>query len=171
FDVVDRLGRETPDALALRWCNPHGEARDFTFSDISRLSNQVANLFASLGIGRGDAVMLVLKRHHQFWPAIMALHKLGAIAVPATNLLTEKDIVYRVQAADIKLIVATGEGSFAQYEEAAEAQCPTLQNKLIVRGTRAGWLDFDSEVARQSTTFSRPLPLNDRDDPMLLYFT
>ncbi|MEF9973449.1 MAG: AMP-binding protein [Clostridia bacterium] len=171
FDVVDRLGRETPDALALRWCNPHGEARDFTFSDISRLSNQVANLFASLGIGRGDAVMLVLKRHHQFWPAIMALHKLGAIAVPATNLLTEKDIVYRVQAADIKLIVATGEGSFAQYEEAAEAQCPTLQNKLIVRGTRAGWLDFDSEVARQSTTFARPLPLNDRDDPMLLYFT
>ena len=171
FDVLDRLGRETPQAMALRWCNPEGEHQDFTFAQISALSNQAANLFASLGVGKGDAVMLVLKRHHQFWPAIMGLHKLGAVAVPATHLLTEKDIVYRVQAASIKMIVATADGGFAAQAELAKPKCPTLQHMLLVRGNRAGWLDYDGELAKCSAQFERPLPLNENSDPLLLYFT
>ncbi len=171
YDVLGKLAKETPDALALRWCNPAGEAHDFTFKEIDDLSSQAANLFASLGIGKGDAVMLVLKRHHQFWPAIMALHKIGAVAVPATNLLTVKDIVYRVKAADIKMIVATSDGTFSDQAELAKKDCPTLENLLMVRGAKPGWQDYDAELSKQSAVFPRPEPQNDSDDPLLLYFT
>ena len=171
YDVLETLAKETPDACALRWCNPAGEAQDFTFDEINRLSNRAANLFSSLGIKKGDFVMLVLKRHHQFWPAIMALHKLGAVAVPATNLLTAKDIVYRVNAADIKMIVATSEGTFTEQAELAQEKCPTLKNKLIVRGTREGWINYDEAIAAQSEEFTREQPFNENSDPLLLYFT
>lgn len=171
YDVLGKLSRETPDALALRWCNSEGEARDFTFREIDELSSRAANLFSSLGISRGDAVMLVLKRHHQFWPAIMALHKLGAVAVPATNLLTVKDIVYRVNAADIKMIVATAEGGFAEQAELARGDCPTISHLLSVRGKKHGWIDFDEAIQGQSADFPRPQPLGESDDPLLLYFT
>lgn len=171
YDVVDRLAAETPEAMALRWCNPQGEQEDFTFARISRLSMQAANLFTSLGIQKGDTVMLVLKRHHQFWPAIIGLHRIGAIAVPATHLLTEKDIVYRVQAADIKLILATAESDFTSCADDARPKCPTLKHTLIVRGAREGWADYDAALAAQSPEFPRPQPLNENTDPMLLYFT
>ncbi len=171
FDVLDMMARETPDARALEWCNPAGEARTFTFADISRESNRCANMLSSLGVKRGDVVMLVLKRHYEFWFAIMALHKLGAVAVPATHLLTKKDIVYRANAADIKAVIGTTEGVFADQLDAALSECPTLQIRIAARGERSGWLSFNEEMKKHSDHFERPLPLNENDDPLLIYFT
>ena len=171
FDVLDELARETPNARALQWCNPAGEERSFTFADISRESNRCANMLSSLGVKRGDVVMLVLKRHYEFWFAIMALHKLGAVAVPATHLLTKKDIVYRANAADISAVIGTVEGEFADHLDAALPECPTLKLRIAARGKREGWLSFDEEMAKHGDTFERPLPLNENDDPLLIYFT
>ena len=171
FDVLDEMARETPDARALQWCNPAGEERSFTFADISRESGRCANMLASLGVKRGDVVMLVLKRHYEFWFAIMALHKLGAVAVPATHLLTKKDIVYRANAADISAVIGSVEGAFAEQLDAAMPECPTLKLRIAARGKRDGWLSFDEEMAKHGDAFERPLPLNDNDDPLLIYFT
>ncbi len=171
FDVLDEMARETPNARALQWCNPAGEERSFTFADISRESNRCANMLASLGVKRGDVVMLVLKRHYEFWFAIMALHKLGAVAVPATHLLTKKDIVYRANAADISAVIGSVEGAFAEQLDAALPECPTLKLLIAARGKREGWLSFDEEMAKHGDAFERPLPLNVSDDPLLIYFT
>ena len=171
FDVLDEMARETPDARALQWCNPAGEERSFTFADISRESNRCANMLASLGVKRGDVVMLVLKRHYEFWFAIMALHRLGAVAVPATHLLTKKDIVYRANAADISAVIGSVEGAFAEQLDAALPECPTLKLRIAARGERDGWLSFDEEMAKHGDAFERPLPLNENDDPLLIYFT
>jgi acetyl-CoA synthetase len=171
FDVLDRAAREAPDKRALVWAHPDGRRREFTFADIARESDKAANLLRARGIGRGDAVMLVLMRHYQFWFAIMALHKLGAVAVPATHLLTKKDIEYRVNAASVKAVIATSYGEFASHMEDAEAQCPTLAFKMIAGGGREGWLDFDAELEAQGADFERPDAHNANDDIMLLYFT
>lgn len=171
FDVCDRIALEEPDRLALRWIHPDGRHRDFSFADIKRESDKCANLLKAQGIGRGDAVMLVLMRHYQFWFAIMALHKLGAIAVPATHLLTKKDIVYRVQAAEVKAVIATSEGEFASHMEQAEPECPTLKSKMITWGAREGWIDFDAALEAQSDSFERPEQPNTNDDISLIYFT
>lgn len=171
YDVLDLLARETPNARALEWCNPEGEARTFTFQHISRESKRCANMLQSLGVKRGDVVMLVLKRHYEFWISIMALHRLGAVAVPATHLLTKKDIVYRANAADISAIVATVSDSFADQLDAALPECPTLKTRVSVRGKREGWFSFDEEMAKHGDQFERPLPLNENDDPLLIYFT
>ena len=171
FDVLDEMARETPNARALQWCNPAGEERSFTFADISRESNRCANMLASLCVKRGDVVMLVLKRHYEFWFAIMALHKLGAVAVPATHLLTKKDIVYRANAADISAVIGSVEGAFAEQLDAALPECPTLKLLIAARGKREGWLSFDEEMAKHGDAFERPLPLNVSDDPLLIYFT
>ncbi|MEG2881788.1 MAG: AMP-binding protein, partial [Christensenella sp.] len=110
FDVVDELAKEKPNKRALLWTNDKDEERTFTFEEMSRLSNQSANFFKNEGIKKGDKVMLILKRHYDFWIAIIGLHKLGAIAIPATHLLTKKDIIYRCNAADVKMIVCTSDG-------------------------------------------------------------
>jgi acetyl-CoA synthetase len=171
FDVLDRMAAETPDARALQWCNPQGEERAFSFRDISRESNRCANMLKSLGVKRGDVVMLVLKRHYEFWVAIMALHKLGAVAVPATHLLTKKDIVYRANAADISAIIGTTDGVFADQMDQALPECPTVKLRISARGRREGWLYFDEEMAKHPDKFERPMPLGNNDDPLLIYFT
>ena len=171
YDVLGKLANETPDAIALEWCNVAGEKRTFTFADIDRESSKAANLFVSMGIKKGDAVMLVLKRHYQFWFAIMGLHKIGAITVPATHLLTKKDIIYRCEAASVKMIVATAEGVFHQQCDLAMSECPTVEKRMSVRGDVEGWINFDAELEKQSADFPRPLPLNENSDPLLLYFT
>lgn len=152
YDVVDTIAALAPDKRAMVWCNEQGEEKVFTYADISRMSNKAANLFTRLGIKKGDMVMLVLKRHYQYWFAITALHKIGAIAIPATNLLTKKDFVYRFQAADVKAIICTGEGEVAEHVDAAAPECPTLEHKLMVRGKREGWLDFDALWSRKATS-------------------
>ncbi|MCL2866671.1 MAG: AMP-binding protein [Clostridia bacterium] len=174
FDVVDRYGKEDPDRTALVWTDPDGAERVFSFKQMMEASNRAACYFHSLGIRKGDAVMLILKRHHEFWPAIIALHKLGAVTVPATHLLTAKDIVYRVNAADVKMLVCTRQQSdiVTAVEEALPA-CPGLRHKALVRTRREGWLDYDAGVANQPDVFEKPAgdAFACDDDLMLLYFT
>lgn len=173
FDVVDELAKEKPDKRALLWTNDNDEERTFTFDEMSRLSNQAANFFAGEGIKKGDKVMLILKRHYEFWIAIIGLHKLGAIAIPATNLLTKKDIAYRNNAADVKMIVCTRDGDVKEHVEAAEADSPTLEKKVIVGEKRADWLEFWEEMDKYGQVFERPQgeAATHNEDIMLLYFT
>ena len=173
FDVVDAIAAKTPDKRAMMWVGDDGSDRLFTFADISRLSNKAANVFKAAGIKKGDCVMLVLKRHYQFWYAITALCKLGAVCIPGTNLLKAHDLVYRFNAASVKAIVCTGEGEISESVDEAQKECPSLESKFGVRGTRDGWLDFDALVEAASDEFDRPTgeEAHVLADPMLMYFT
>ena len=171
YDVLDVIAEEEPDKRALQWAHMDGRERAFTFAEISRLSKQAANLFVRLGVQKGDKVMLVLRRHYTFWIAIMALCRIGAVAVPATHLLTKKDIVYRANCAGIKMVVTSAEGCFAASCEEAMPECPTVEKLLIVDGEREGWLDFEALLAQESDEFPRPAEPLKHDDIMLLYFT
>ncbi len=170
FDVVDELGRTKPDKVAMVWLSNKKEKRVFTFRDISLLSSQAANYLTSLGIKRGDRVVLVLKRHWQFWVAINALHKIGAIVIPATNQLTAKDFSYRFNAAGVRAVIATSDGEVRDAIDDAHKDSPTLEFKLCVNGTREGWLNFDEGTANASSVFPRPTDHNVRDK-MIMYFT
>lgn len=171
FDVIDRLGTEQPDKLAMVHIDRHMVERRFTFGDLKRATSQTANYFKSLGIRRGDRVMLICKRNYQFWFAINALHKLGAIAIPATNLLKEHDITYRCNKAGIKAILCTADGDVAHEVELAEKDSPTLQIKIITDGTRDGWHCFDEEYNLYTGKFERAGDAPAGDDIMLMYFT
>lgn len=169
YDVVDALAKEEPQRRAMLWCNDKGEEHTFTFADFAKYSNQAANFFVSQGIGRGDTVMLVLKRHYEFWFALLGLHKVGAVGIPATNLLTKKDFVYRFNAAHVKGIICTTDGDTLEHAEAAMPDSPTVTVKVSVHGSRQGWLDFTEELKKQPETFERAETA--ATDPMLLYFT
>ena len=169
YDVVDEIAKEEPDRTALVWCDKYGEERTFTFQDLSTLSSQAANVFRKYGIGRGDKVMLILKRHYQYWYALLGLHKLGAVAIPATHMLTERDIAYRVKTADIRIILCTPEERIPAYVEEARKECPELSVCMTVKGGIDGFIDFDREMQDADTAFERVMTQN--DDPMLLYFT
>lgn len=171
YDVVDRWAETNPDKKALLWTNDQGRSIQFTFADIKRESDKTAAFFASQGIGRGDMVMLILKRHYQFWFSIIALHKLGATVIPATHLLTEKDIIYRCKMAGIKAIVATGDKVVIDHIGKAMPDCPSLKT-VISTGpiVPEGWLDFNQEIEK-AAPFVRPQCPNTNDDVSLLYFT
>ncbi len=171
FDIVDALGVEKPNKLAMLHIAKDKTERRFTFSQIKRASSQCANYFKSLGIKRGDRVMLVLKRHYQFWFAILGLNKLGAIAIPATNLLQEHDFTYRFNAAGVSAILCTADGDTAHQAEIAAAQCPSVQHKIIVGGTREGWRSFDEEYLLYSGKFDRTEDAPCGSDLMLMFFT
>ena len=154
FDIVDKIAAREPDRLAMLHVNVKGEDRRFTFDDMRRYTNKTANYFKSIGIKKGDRVMLVLKRHYQFWFSIIALHKLGAIAIPATNQLVEHDFVYRFNAAGIKAVIATADGDVTNQIEKAVSQCPELEIKVIVGGTREGWRPFNDEIELFSSHYT-----------------
>ncbi|MCR6491549.1 AMP-binding protein [Cellulomonas sp. P24] len=172
YDVVDRLGSHSPARRALRWCNDAGEQRTYTFGEMSRLSDQAAAYFLSQGIRKGDRVLLILKRHAQFWWAITGLHKIGAVAVPATNQLLKYDLVFRLAEANITAVVCTLEGDVAAEVEAAEQEIGRPLVRIGVRGSREGWADLDAGMAA-APPFVRPrgADLPAVEDPMLLYFT
>lgn len=171
YDVVDELAEQKPDKKALVWVNENGTEKTFTFADLKRLSDKAANYFRSLGIKKGDKVMLILKRHYEFWYTIMALHKIGAVTIPATHLLTKKDISYRVKAADIKMIICTNEGNVKDQVDLAD-DMPTLEIKALLE-EREGWLNYTKGVAQSSDVFVKPSEddLPENNDVMLLYFT
>ncbi len=171
FDIIDELGRKKPEKLAMLHVSEDGTERRFTFQDIKKESARAANYFKSLGIERGDRVMLVLKRHYQFWFAILGLHKLGAIAIPATNQLLEKDFAYRFEAGKVKAILCTADGTVADEVDAAAKKVPTLEKKIMVGGSREGWLDFDRQYGMFSSRFARESDAPCGSDPMLMYFT
>lgn len=171
YDVVDAWAAKEPDRPALLWTNDKGEKIQFTFGDIKRESDKTAALFQSLGIGRGDMVMLILKRHYHFWFAIIALHKLGATAIPATHLLTEKDIIYRCNRAGIKAIFAAGDKVVTDHIDNAMAKCPTVTARISSGPlVPEGWVDFNKAV-EEAPEFKRPEKVNDNSDVSLLYFT
>ena len=171
FDIVDEIAKKDPEKLAMLHIDKNKVERRFTFNDMKRASNQCANYFKSLGIKKGDRVMLVLKRHYQFWYAILALHKLGAVAIPATNLLQEHDFDYRFNAAGVSAIVCTADGDVAHQVDLAEPASPTLKTKILVGGEREGWHNFDEEFPLFSAHFYRTEDTACGDDLMLMFFT
>jgi acetyl-CoA synthetase len=173
FDVVDEIATQTPDKLAMAWCDDKGAEFMFTFAQMKYYSDKAANFFKSIGIKRGDPVMLILKRRYEFWFCTLALNKIGAITIPATHLLTTKDIVYRNNAADIKMIVCVPEPEVVQHVEEALEKSPSLKYKALIGENRNGWLNFTTELEQASDKFTRPVgtDIPDNNDTMLLYFT
>lgn len=173
YDVVDELARRAPDKPALVWCDDKGASASFTFSQMKYYSDKTANYLRSLGVKKGDPVMLMLKRRYEFWFACVALHKLGAVCIPATHLLTTKDIVYRATAADIKMIIAVDDPDVLATVDAALPDCPSLRHRVVVGRPRAGWEHFSDGLERAPETFVPPSGDEQarNSDPFLLYFT
>ncbi len=171
FDLVDTLADKEPQKLAMLHISQDKTERRFTFKDIKKASAQCANYFKSLGIKKGDRVMLVLKRHYQFWFAMLGLNKLGAIAIPAPNQLQEHDFEYRFRAAGINTVLCTADGDTARQIELAAKTCPELKNFLIVNGDREGWRSFDDEYPLYSSHYNRGEDAPGGNDLMLMFFT
>lgn len=172
YDVVDELGKTKPDKLAMLHIASDDKERRITFKDMMIYSNKAANYFRYLGIKRGDRVMLVLKRHYQFWFSILALHKIGAIAIPATNLLVKKDFEYRFKAGKIDAVLCTSDGKVATEVEKASKTYDGLKAKIMVgSSTLKGWNNFNRDIRFFSSDFKKPNPVPGGDDPMLMFFT
>ena len=171
FDLVDALAEKDPEKLAMLHISRDHTERRFTFKDMKKASAQCANYFKSLGIKKGDRVMLVLKRHYQFWFAMLGLNKLGAIAIPATNQLQEHDFEYRFNSAGVSAILCTADGDTAHQVDLAAEHCPTLKHKIIVNGEREGWRTFDEEYTLYSSHYNRTEDSPCGDDLLLMFFT
>ena len=172
YDIIDRYEEKEPTKRALVWCDDTGDERIFTFADIARESRRTANYLVSKGIKKGDAVMLILRRRYEFWFFITALHRIGAIAVPATNQLLQKDLEYRTNAAQIKMIVSYDDTIQEEIEKALPAS-PSVKALVTVQSDRKGWLSYSKEISSFGTEFPRPQGelATHNDDIMLLYFT
>jgi len=173
YDVVDEIANKEPDKTAIVWCNDKGEEATFTFGQLREYSNKAANFFKNIGIKKGDPVMLILKRRYEFWFCLLALHKLGAVCIPATHLLTAKDIIYRNNAADIKMIVCVAEDEVIRHVEDSMEKSPTLKYKALIGKNREGWYNLTEELEKASGVFNRPTcsEATCNDDISLLYFT
>ncbi len=199
YDVVDAIADAEPERPAMVWCNPEGEEHRFTFGDMKYWSDKTANYLASCGIGRGDMVMVILRRHYQFWFVATALHKLGACMIPATFMLKDHDLEYRIQSAQVKAVICTDAGDIAQVCDNVDPTCPTLETKILVNGAggglmidtaaehgygealsgadgicsvpaqRKGWLDFNSGVRSADDAFERRA--TSALEPLLMYFS
>ena len=171
YDTVDAIAKKEPDKLAMIHLDRNKFERRFSYADMSDLSNQAANYFVSLGIKRGDKVMLVLKRHYQFWIAMLALHKIGAIAIPATFMLKDEDFIYRYRSADVSAIICTNDDDVADIAMKAKNEAG-FDNMvmIVVNGNREGWRNFDEEFIKYPKTFERPEHLGG-DDIMVMFFT
>lgn len=172
FDVVDEMAIQSPDKIAMVWCNDKGAETIFTFGQMKYYSDKAANFFLSAGIGKGDPVMLILKRRFEYWFCTLALNKIGAITIPATHLLTTKDMTYRNNAADIKMIVCVNEEDIIKRIEESESKSPSLKQKAVIYRDRDGWLNFTKGLNNSSEIFIRKTEeATKNEDTMLLYFT
>ncbi|NCB32151.1 MAG: acetyl-CoA synthetase, partial [Clostridia bacterium] len=173
FDVVDVLAGRTPDALALLHVDRNGQARRFTFQDIGNQSARIANLLSRMGLQKGEKVLLIMRRCHQYWPVNVALCKLGVVMVPATAQLSSHDISYRCNAASVKAIICANDPSIIASVEGALSDCPTVSSLILAGGSREGWLNLDEAAKQESPLFPRRTGAEDTlgCDPMLIYFT
>lgn len=173
YDVVDEWAEVEPDKRALLWCDDHGNERTFTFTDISRLSNRVANSLVSMGIGKGDVVMCILRRRWEYWVTAVALCKIGATIIPATLQLTKKDIVYRAQSAHVKAMVCIDDDYVCGEVEKALPEAPSIENVIVAGGAREGWISYESLLEKGSQDWTRPSgdAATQNSDTMLIYFT
>lgn len=171
YDVVDKLAKKCPDKVAMIHISKEGKERSFTFYEMSRYSAKVANYLQYLGIRKGDRVMLVLKRHYQFWFAILALHKIGAVAIPATNLLLKSDFDYRFKTGNVDAILCTADGSVSREVDKAARSYRNLKVKIMVGASRKGWHSFNKEVKYFSSHFRRPRGEQaiHGDDPAIMF--
>lgn len=170
YDVVDEWARTEPNKKALYWCNDEGEEKLYTFDDVKRMSDKTANAFLARGIKRGDVVLLMLMQRPEAWFCMLALHKIGAIVIPATYQLTEKDIVYRCNSAEIKMIVCVDHTDIIDNALNAVKHCPTVHTLAMVSKTPVeGFIDWRKEIDAASEDFA-PMPTAN-DDPMLIYFS
>ncbi len=169
YDVVDKIADEEPEKKALVWCNVEGEEHIFTFSDIKKYSNRMANVFRASGIGHGDRVMLILKRHYEYWFAAVALHKIGAVMIPATHMLTVSDLVYRIKASKVKAIVCTSQNEVPEKLVEALKESNTTAKLWCVQADIDGFENITSEMEKASDEFDRIPTL--ATDPLMLYFT
>lgn len=173
YDVMDELAATKPDARALVWCDDKGGEVTLTFGDMKRLSDKAASMFASYGIAKGDVVMTLLRSKYQYWICALALHKLGAVLVPATHQLVEKDLKYRFNAAGVKAVVAVGDTRLLTAIDNVKGETPTLEHRFVVGAEQDGWIDFDKAMEAASADFTRPTgdAATTNDDLMLMYFT
>ena len=173
YDVVDEWARVEPDKRALLWCDDHDNERTFTFTDISRLSNRMANSFSAMGIGKGDVVMCILRRRWEYWVTAVALCKIGATIIPATLQLTKKDIVYRAQSAHVKAMVCVDDDYVCGEVEKALPESPSIESIIVAGGTREGWTSYESLLEEGSEGWVRPAgdKATKNSDIMLIYFT
>lgn len=173
YDVVDEWARVEPDKRALLWCDDHNNERSFTFADISRLSNRMANSFSAMGIGKGDVVMCILRRRWEYWVTAVALCKIGATIIPATLQLTKKDIVYRAQSAHVKAMVCVDDDYVCGEVEKALPEAPSIENIIVAGGVREGWISYENLLEEGSETWIRPVgnKATKNSDIMLIYFT
>jgi len=175
YDVLDVYSEQEPERTALVWSDDrHLEDQRITFGELQKRTNRFANLFRKYGIGKGDPVMLVMKSRHEFWPALLALHKLSAIAIPATHMLKKHDLVYRIENGQVKGIVAVPSEDLLEQIDLAENETGVaLKCKMVVGGKRPGWQNYADEVVGQSAEFVSPprAERNANSDIMLIYFT
>ena len=173
FDVVDKYAEIDPEKIALIWTNDYDEKHTFTFKDMKEYSNKAANLFKSQGIKKGDKVMLTLKNRYEWWFCMVALHKIGAIAIPATHMLKLHDIDFRLKNAEVKLVVSVEEDSLLPDYEEAEKELDIDLKKLVIETDRDGWINFNKAIKEQSPVFERPTgeDATKADDIFLIYFT
>ncbi len=173
FDVIDEWARVEPEKLALVWCDDHDQEKIITFKELSRLSNQAANAFRRLGVGKGDVVMCILRRRWEYWVCAVALCKLGATIIPASLQLTKKDVIYRANSAEVKVVVCVDDDYVCTQVEEALPESPTIREKILVVGHRDGWIDFADLIKDESDEFERPCGEEGvtSKDIMLMYFT
>ena len=174
YDVVDELAKEKPDKTAIVWCNDQGAEKIISFAEVKRMSDKMANALRSLGVGKGDAVLAMLKRRCEYWYFAIAMHKIGAILVPATHMLSVKDLVYRIKAADIKMVITVNEEEMCRkVNAAAEATGDILRIKAVLTGESLGYIHFNKLVEESSDVFVRPTGADapDSRDVMIAYFT
>ncbi|MBE6913907.1 MAG: cupin domain-containing protein [Ruminococcaceae bacterium] len=171
FDVVDAIAEREPDRLAMLHIDREKNERRFTFQQMKKMSARAANYFRALGVTRGERVMLVLRRNWEFWPIIVGLHKLGAIPIPATDQLVEKDFEYRFNAASVSAVVCTSFGGSAAEVEKALPRCPSVKLKVMAGGSREGWHNFDEEYDMYSSRYRRTADSPCGNDTMLMLFS
>ena len=171
YDVIDVMAKKCPDKLAMLYVSKEGRERRFSYRDMAKYSNKAANYFSYLGIKRGDKVMLVLKRHFQFWFSLIALHKIGAVAIPAADLLTKKDFEYRFKVGEIDAIICTADGEVSREVDKAARGNSRLRTKIMVGGARESWHCFNKDIRYFSSNFNRPQDAPGGEDPMVMFFT
>lgn len=174
YDVVDVYAKEQPDKKALIWCDDNGGEKIFSFRDLADYSNKTANVLKRLGVRKGDSVMLMLKSRYEFWFCLLALHRIGAIAVPATHMLTKKDIVYRVERGNISMVICAPDAGVMDCVDDAYAELSSaLKTRIAIGMKRTGWLSFEEEVEAASADFARPAgdEATNNDDILLNYFS
>ena len=173
YNVVDEYAKEYPDKIAIVWCNDYNEEKIITFKELKDYSDKTAKFFLESGIKKGDKVMLTLKSRYEFWFCILALHKIGAITIPATHMLKTKDIVYRVEKAGIKMVVCISEDGVLEYFDEAHNQLNgvSLIKSFVGDENREGWLNFREEIQKISSDFELPKLNLENDEPIFVYFS